>query len=166
VLHFPSFRRFIPRALPFFTLGAITVIATTSCSSPGIEITVSTVDMSYAGTIYVGGDVKNPGIYPFNSDDTLGLIIDAAGGLKDESNSSQLELTVGDVPETQKININLADSWLLEALPGIGKVTAQKIIEYRTQHGLFLTISDILNVPGIGESTLELIEPYITVGAY
>ena len=63
----------------------------------------------------------------------------------------------------QKININLADAWLFEALPGIGQTKAQAIVEYRNKHGSFRRIEDLLNVTGISKSILDTIKPLITV---
>jgi competence protein ComEA len=48
-------------------------------------------------------------------------------------------------------------------LPGIGKVTAQAIEDYRNEHGSFKRIEDLLQVAGIGEGTFEKREDYITV---
>jgi competence protein ComEA len=61
------------------------------------------------------------------------------------------------------ININSADQAELETLPGIGPVTAQKIIDYRTANGGFSTIEAVLDVSGIGEVTFEKIRDLITV---
>ncbi|QSH39046.1 helix-hairpin-helix domain-containing protein [Candidatus Kaiserbacteria bacterium] len=64
------------------------------------------------------------------------------------------------------ININTADSELLDTLDGIGPSRAQDIIDYRTNNGLFATIEDISNVSGIGEpgsSSYEKIKDHITV---
>jgi competence protein ComEA len=61
------------------------------------------------------------------------------------------------------ININTADQMELETLPGIGPVTAQKIIDYRTANGGFPDIEAILDVSGIGEVTFEKIRDLITV---
>jgi len=63
------------------------------------------------------------------------------------------------------ININTASQAELESLPGIGPVTAQKIIAYRQANGLFIGIEDIQKVSGIGPATFEKIKDLITTGS-
>ena len=70
----------------------------------------------------------------------------------------------GTSSSTELIDINTASSFELEALPGIGPTTAQKIIEYREQNGAFVSIEDIINVSGIGPGLYERIKELITVG--
>ena len=53
------------------------------------------------------------------------------------------------------IDLNQANQEDLEALPGIGPSKAQDIIAYRDQNGSFTSVDDLLNIPGIGEKTLE-----------
>ena len=53
------------------------------------------------------------------------------------------------------VNINTADEAQLQEIKGIGPVTAARIIEYRTQHGAFASLDDLVNVPGIGMKTVE-----------
>lgn len=64
----------------------------------------------------------------------------------------------------QKIDVNQAEAWLLEALPGIGESKAQAIIAYRQQNGGFRSITEITNVEGIGPAIYEEIKDLITVG--
>lgn len=118
------------------------------------------------GEITVGGEVSNPGLYPWREGDTLADIIRAAGGLTAEADPGRLLLKVpreqeGEPP--QKVNINRAEAWLLAALPGIGEARAQSIIQYREQNGPFHDINELLKVAGIGTAAYERIKPLITV---
>ncbi len=62
-----------------------------------------------------------------------------------------------------KININIASAKELEALPGIGEVKSNAIVQYRKDYGLFRDIRDIMNVSGIGEITFENIKDLIVI---
>lgn len=62
------------------------------------------------------------------------------------------------------ININSADTEALTGLPGIGEVLAQRIVDYRTAHGAFSSVEDLLNVEGIGDKKLEAIQNLIELG--
>jgi len=61
------------------------------------------------------------------------------------------------------ININTAGSDELQKLSGVGPVTAQKIIDYRTKRGEFKRVEDLMNVSGIGAKTFDKLKDYITV---
>ena len=65
---------------------------------------------------------------------------------------------------TLLININTASAQELELLPGIGEAYARNILEYRNANGPFQTPEELLNVDGIGQTRLEAILNYITVG--
>ncbi|SMB92881.1 competence protein ComEA [Thermanaeromonas toyohensis ToBE] len=62
-----------------------------------------------------------------------------------------------------KVNINTAGLEELDSLPGLGPSLAQRIIEYRQQHGPFQNIEDLQNVPGIGAKRWENLKDLITV---
>lgn len=63
----------------------------------------------------------------------------------------------------EKININTADAEELTALPGIGEKISERIVEYRTENGLFYSIEEIMEVSGIGEAKFEAIKDMICV---
>lgn len=64
-----------------------------------------------------------------------------------------------------KIDINTASAEELMLLDGIGEATAARITDYRARHGGFDDITQLLDVSGIGEKTLDNIKPYITISA-
>lgn len=66
--------------------------------------------------------------------------------------------------EPELIDINTATLEQLQALPKVGPVLAQRILAYRQENGPFRDIRDIAKVEGIGETILDAIVAYITVG--
>ena len=84
-----------------------------------------------------------------------------AGGLADVS-STLISSPVGN-SGSGKVNINTATASELETLPGIGPAKAEAIIQYRTEHGPFQHVDQLLEVPGIGEKTLQNLRDFITV---
>jgi len=66
---------------------------------------------------------------------------------------------------TAVVNINTASSAELEALPGIGAKTADRIIEYRQKNGPFKKIEELMNVRGVGEKNFLKLKNQITVAA-
>lgn len=88
---------------------------------------------------------------------------------KDEINAlaDSLQLNIDKIPLTKKlpsgkININSASINELSELPGIGEVTAEKIIEYRELHGSFRNSEEIMKVKGIGEKKFNDMKEFIT----
>jgi competence ComEA-like helix-hairpin-helix protein len=61
------------------------------------------------------------------------------------------------------VNINTADAGQLARLPGVGLKAAQRIIEYRTEHGAFAKATDLMQVKGFGDKTFERLSSYIAV---
>jgi competence ComEA-like helix-hairpin-helix protein len=66
-------------------------------------------------------------------------------------------------PPARPIDINVATIKELEELPGVGPVTAQKIIDMRQKSGRFRRVEDLLAIRGMSTKRLEALRPYITV---
>jgi competence protein ComEA len=60
------------------------------------------------------------------------------------------------------VNVNTASAAELQLLPRIGPALAERIIEFRDTNGPFASVAELVAVKGIGESSLERLEPYVT----
>ena len=121
-------------------------------------------------SVAVDGAVARPGIYqlPFRS--RVADALELAGGVTSSAETSLVELAAtlgpGDtvfVPfqsaggGEERISINSAAPDRLEGLPGVGPVTAQRIVSGRP----YAKLEDLLRVKGIGEKTLERLREYV-----
>jgi competence protein ComEA len=123
----------------------------------------------------VAGAVRRPGLYRLRSGSRIDDAIAAAGGPKPRAQLGAVNLaapvadgeqvvvpgrgattgvgaatpSAGSSP-TAPLDLNTATLEQLESLPGIGPVTAQKILDYRQQHGAFHAVDELQGVPGIG----------------
>jgi len=160
------FYLFITVFLAIAAIAGGVMLAVQHSRSQPVEIVLSqTEPPEQSGEIYIGGAVANPGIYALREGDTLQTLLSDAG-IEPDADLSHIELYIpreGEEQSPQKIDINRAEPWLLEALPGIGEVTAQAIMDYRSENGPFKRIEDLLKVSGIGEATFEKIKDLITV---
>ena len=140
------------------------------------------------GYIYthITGEIKKPGVYKMKAGTRMDDLVKEAGGLTDDADIDQINLSEKLVDEeriivpskseaseegttsaaidakTKKININKASLSELMTLPGIGEKTAQKFIDYREQKK-FKKIEDVMNIEGIGENKFKNIKEYISV---
>ena len=69
----------------------------------------------------------------------------------------------GSPPTIAPVSLNSATAEQLDTLPGIGPVTAQAILQWRSDNGAFTTVDELLEVSGIGDATLADIRPYVHV---
>ena len=76
-------------------------------------------------------------------------------------NENQPQQTVQNKPAL--LNINTASAEELETLSGIGPQMAQRIIQYRKEHGNFTSVDALTEVKGLGEKTLEKLKPFVAV---
>jgi competence protein ComEA len=136
--------------------------------------------------VYICGAVMTPGVYEVEVGSRICDVLELAGGFSDDAGTDYLNLaeTVSDgekvyVPTVDelevelaaeeeaapgKININTATKEQLVTLPGIGESKADSIIAYRTEHGGFSSIEEIMEIPGIKDAVFSKIKELITVG--
>jgi len=79
-------------------------------------------------------------------------------------NATDTDLADDTAPVDFRIDINTATESQLLDLPGIGEITARRIIDYRSEHGNFTSVENLLLVEGIGEKKLQEIETLVKVG--
>jgi competence protein ComEA len=132
--------------------------------------------------VHVVGAVRSPGLYRLDEGSRIDDAITAAGGPKPKAALELVNLAspVADgqqvlVPvqgegtpsatatpgaaSTERVHLNTATLEELDALPGIGPVTAQEILDYRAEHGAFSSVEELDAVPGIGPTRLaELLD--------
>ena len=135
----------------------------------------------------VKGAVKHPGVFETTKDKRVKDLIEEAGGLLDDADTSTLNLSQkvkdqmviyvlkhGEKPKQisdgstsstngDVININTANKEQLMKISGVGKTKAEAIIAHREKNGDFKTKEDITKVRGIGKSTFEKIKDKIEV---
>jgi competence protein ComEA len=128
----------------------------------------------------VAGAVRRPGLYRLRPGSRIDDAIAAAGGPTAKAQLASVNLaapvadgeqvvvagrgaagaaapgapTAGSVPSAP-LDLNSATLEQLEALPGIGPVTAQKILDYRQAHGAFHSVAELQGVPGIGPAHMS-----------
>lgn len=139
--------------------------------------------------VHVTGEVRNPGVYRLLEGDRIVDAIEAAGGPTRAAVLAALNLAAPLVDGTQVfvpdrraaagaagggidadttssgrlVDINTATVADLEALPGIGAVIAQRIVDHREANGPFASIEGLLDVSGIGDATFAEIRDLVTV---
>ena len=134
--------------------------------------------------VYVTGAVANPEqVYTLPWGSRVQEALEAAGGLSAAADRSAVNLAAlvrdGDQIHVAaaagagaafelatpsgglRVRINSASLEELESLPGVGSVTAQRIIEYREQVGELTDLADLDQVPGIGPKTLETLQDQV-----
>ena len=135
----------------------------------------------------VKGAVKHPGVFETTKDKRVKDLIEEAGGLLDDADTSTLNLSQkvkdqmviyvlkhGEKPKqisdggssssnTDVININTANKEQLMKISGVGKTKAEAIISYREKNGDFKKKEEITKVHGIGKATFEKIKDKIEV---
>ncbi len=135
-----------------------------------IPVQFQILDFNEAKTIEVEikGHVQSAGIYTMQKGDTIKSLLDLAGIYEDSDlrsiNQTQIlhnqDVIVVPQVQSQLISINSASIDELKSLPGIGEMTALRIIEYR-QIQSFQTLEDLMNVKGIGQKKFDALKGLI-----
>jgi len=139
----------------------------------------------------VSGKVREPGIVTLPPGSRVADALDSAGGPRPGAKLDTLNLarvlvdgeqivvglppadragsaavgSSGGAPDASvaPVNLNAATQEQLESLPGVGPVTASAILEWRTEHGRFSSVDELLEVKGIGDATLADLRDRVTV---
>jgi competence protein ComEA len=143
-------------------------------------------------TIYISGQVNNPGVVSVENDKRLIDAIEILGGTTKDADLNRVNMALkvedeghyiipkigeevldnslqnnikqyGDESIGNKININTASISELDDLPGVGEATANKIYKYREENGNFKSIEEIKSVNGIGDKKYEDIKDLISI---
>jgi competence protein ComEA len=131
--------------------------------------------------VHVVGAVRRPGLYRLARGARIDDALRRAGGATRRADLSLVNLAApvsdgtqvvvpkrappvasgsapggsDEAPAAGPVHLNTATVEQLDELPGVGPVTAQKIVEYREQHGAFSSVDDLDAIPGIGPARLE-----------
>ena len=142
--------------------------------------------------VHVVGAVRDPGLYRLRDGARVADAVRRAGGASARANLGGLNLAAplvdgaqvlvparvpvaaGGAPAdgagsaelsavpAQKLSLATATAEQLDELPGVGPVTAQKILDYRAEHGFIRSVDDLDAVPGIGPARIEQLRDLVT----
>jgi competence protein ComEA len=132
--------------------------------------------------VHVLGAVRKPGLLRLPAGSRVDDAIQAAGGTKTPKalasvnlarslvDGEQILVTADGAPpggqgsgSSAGVGLNSASASEFEALPGVGPVLAQRIVDWRTTNGSFRSIDELGEVSGIGDSILEQLRPLVHV---
>lgn len=139
-------------------------------------------------TVHVAGAVARPGVYRLRSGARVDDAVRRAGGARGRADLTQVNLAqeledgrqvlvpkrappvvagapvpAGSAAPAGPVNLNTATLEQLDALQGIGPVTAQQILDFRERQGGFSDVEELDQVPGIGEATMASLREAVTV---
>jgi len=130
--------------------------------------------------VHVTGAVRQPGLYRLKEGSRVADAVSRAGGATASADSAAVNLAApladgmqvlmpsrvagaaGMASPTGRISLNAASVTELDELPGVGPVTAQKIIDFRAAHGGFRSVDDLDSIPGIGPARIEQLRDLVS----
>jgi competence protein ComEA len=136
--------------------------------------------------VHVVGEVRRPGLYRLRDGSRIADAVRRAGGALRNADLAAVNLAAplvdgvqilvpgeatapaasagapGVGSSTGPVSLSSATVEELDELPGVGPITAQKIVDYRTEHGPFASVEDLDAVPGIGPTRVEQLRELVT----
>jgi competence protein ComEA len=130
--------------------------------------------------VHVAGAVRRPGLYRLAEGRRVADAVVRAGGATASADTAAINLAApladgmqvvvpsrvagaaGKKAPGARVSLSSATAAELDALPGIGPVTAQKIVDYRAQHGGFRSVDDLDAIPGIGPARVAQLRDLVS----
>ena len=130
--------------------------------------------------VHVTGAVRQPGLYRLREGSRVADAVARAGGATASADTAAVNLAApladgmqvlmpsrvagatGSAAATGRVSLNAASAAELDELPGVGPVTAQKIVDFRTAHGGFRSVEDLDSIPGIGPARIEQLRDLVS----
>jgi competence protein ComEA len=126
--------------------------------------------------VHVAGAVKHPGLITLPAGSRVADALDKAGGAQaprylDTVNLARVlvdgeQIVLGEPTGSStvggKLSLNSATAAELEQLPGVGPVLAQRIVQWRGDHGPFRSVDDLNEVSGVGDSLMDQLRPLVS----
>ncbi|TCM43524.1 comEA protein [Kribbella sp. VKM Ac-2568] len=141
--------------------------------------------------VHVAGKVRRPGLVRAKPGSRVADVLAMAGGAlpgvdlttlnlaRPVTDGEQILVGVSGAPQPsatqpgspttpgttsgEPVNLNTATLAQLESLPGVGPVLAQRILDWRTEHGRFTSVDELQEVTGVGTKKFESLKPHVHV---
>jgi competence protein ComEA len=181
----PPVERSLPQARATTTVAESASSASSASSALAAAAATSPPASTVEVMVQAAGAVASPGVYRLPLGARVQDVITAAGGPTATANLQAVALASKVVdgqrvyvpaagesvttdavpaPPPPPVDLNQATVEQLDALPGVGPTTAQAIVDYRSRHGPFTSVDDLLQVRGIGAAKLDGFRDLVTVG--
>jgi competence protein ComEA len=156
--------------------------AGTATSQPAVALVPERAAAAPKLVVHVAGAVRRPGLYRLAEGKRVADAVARAGGATAPADTAAINLAAPLADGMQvlvprripvaaaaaaqapagRVSLGSATVEQLDALPGVGPVTAQKIVDYRSAHGGFRSVEDLDAIPGIGPARIEQLRELVS----
>jgi competence protein ComEA len=156
--------------------------AGTATSQPAAQLVPERAAVAPKLVVHVAGAVRRPGLYRLAEGKRVADAVARAGGTTAPADTAAINLaapladgmqvlvprrvpgpaTAAGQGPAARVSLGSATVEQLDALPGIGPVTAEKIVDYRATHGGFRSVDDLDAIPGIGPARVEQLRELVS----